>query len=957
MNNQIDIVELVKERNHIEDVIAADGYPLEGHGRYRRARQHDSLVVDVHNQAYFWNSKSESGDVISWIQRRTNTDFKGAIENLCRRAGLPDPNWEHESSAQRMITRAREDTFQAACGVFSRWLFKNDAALAYAHSRGWNDDALKDARIGYTGGSERGTGLRDELLKELIAANVDVDGPAAVALLGFHGDVAKWASAHGVEPMENWVRDGRITGLIGQDMLVYPHIKSGRVVYYSARSIKEKRHYNLPEALVGPRQIYLNHKWSSHSEECVIVEGQADALSLAQLEIPAIALAGVSTGNELNYPGKKDGVIFYVGLDADQAGTASKPKLANLIGPLCRMLVWSIDPALAGVDIPEIKDANDVLRAMQLRQVEPDDQGRWMRKLMINAKTYVEVMAEWAGSQEGAAKDVAQRKALDLIRRMDDMSLAQYRSRLAKALDLSLRDLSNMLKVSQSAQDNGGPEGEPEYTFGGFIQGWLIEYLYDPESERAMLAWRDPDGNIGSGDQVIIDGKRYLPEIPNNTVKRGAIPFPSRVGDAKNIRELVAYIEMYLKSVMILPGTRMTKLISYYVLLTWVYDMFETVMYLRAMGSAGSGKSEIMRRIGLICYRTMAANGAGSTSSLFRAVERYRCTVFIDEADIQGSDTENDMIKFYNLGAMRGNPIWRTEKIVIDGRETFEEVGFQTFCPKLVAMRKDFKDDAVGSRSLTLRLQPREMTELMAANIPLTLNDEMREKALALQNLLLRWRLKTWRPTMEVNPNYYDMTINARLNQVAGPLLSLSAEDPDQQEEIKRELRKYYQESILSQSMTLTARLIEALWKIYKYPDLHQQMVKVEPDGQETIKIGDVTRIANEIMDEMNETGDEGEEEDDSGKKKKYGELKPHRVGRMLREDLQLQVTERRRDGFSVFWNGPRLEGLAMRFGVKPETFGPQTSENMPSKKSEPTTGPGPKEEQSDLFLGGSKDD
>jgi len=360
------------------------------------------------------------------------------------------------------------------------------------------------------------------------------------------------------------------------------------------------------------------------------------------------------------------------------------------------------------------------------------------------------------------------------------------------------------------------------------------------------------------------------------------------------------------------------------VLLTWLYDAFNTIIYLRATGDAGSGKSELMRRIGLLCYRTMSANGAGSTSSLFRTVERYRGTVFIDEADINNSDTESDMIKFYNLGAMKNNPIWRTvEAIGPDGTKTFEVAAFQTFCPKLISMRKEFRDDAVGSRALTFKLQPREVSELKAAGISLEINAAMRNQALILRNLLCRWRLKAWKPEIEINPDFYDLTISARLNQVAGPLLSIADEDPEQQEEIRNNLREYYRESILERSMTITARTIEALWKIWKYPDLHRMMVRNEPDGTAWVKVGDVTTIANQLIDEMNnvkEDHDEGE-----GKKKNYKELTSQGIGRILRGEMQLQMSPRRRDGFWVLFNEARLAGLSTRYGINPDEVGPVT--------------------------------
>ena len=130
----------------------------------------------------------------------------------------------------------------------------------------------------------------------------------------------------------------------------------------------------------------------------------------------------------------------------------------------------------------------------------------------------------------------------------------------------------------------------------------------------------------------------------------------------------------------------------------------------------------------------------------------------------------------------------------------------------------------------------------------------MRQRAQAMRNLLLRWRLETWQQDIEIDSQYYDLSISARLNQVAGPILMLARDDPEQQEEIRQNLREYYAETILSKSMTITARVIEALWKIIQYPDLNKLMVKVDPvDGSQMIKVGDITRIANELVDEMND--------------------------------------------------------------------------------------------------------
>ena len=328
-----------------------------------------------------------------------------------------------------------------------------------------------------------------------------------------------------------------------------------------------------------------------------------------------------------------------------------------------------------------------------------------------------------------------------------------------------------------------------------------------------------------------------------------------------------------------------------------------------------------MRRVGMVCYRLMIANGAGTAASLFRSVERYRPTVFIDEADLQQSDTTNDIVKFLNLGAMRNNPIWRLEEVTGEGgKKEFVERMYTTFCPKLIAMRKDFRDDAVGSRSLTFKIQPRETMELMAAKIPLEINNDMRARALAIRNLLLRWRLEHWLPEIPVDPNFYDFDISSRLNQVTGPLMAVAKDDPGLQAEMRRFLREYYAELTVSKSMTITARVIEALWKIYKYPDLHKQMVVQDAEGEKVL-VGSVTRIANEIIDEMN-SGGEKESEDEH--KRRKDELSPQRIGRLIREELQLRVSGRTNKGFYAYWDQIRMEAVAKRYGINIEEVGPR---------------------------------
>lgn len=930
------VFELVKQRNKIEDVIN-ESYPLEQRrGRYLRGRREDcnSLVVDVANQAYHWNSQAEHGDVINWVMNRQGVDAKTAVEILCRRAGLPEPNWGRQDAATRLAARAREDAFDVATRVFARWLWDDEEALAYARGRGWTDETIRGGMLGYSGRYEGRKALRDELKRALVGAGVDLESAGAVAVVGFAGDVARWAREHDVKPLESWVEKGYISGFVGQDMLVYPQLYGGKVRYMTGRGVHEKRSWNLPEALAGKRWPYMNWCWSQREGRCVIVEGPADAVTLGQWEIPGMAMMGTKLDDH-GAALMEGHEMLYLWLDADEAGQQAAWNIADQLGPMVRVIDWGAmlneiercgeDGAAppAEAQAPPPKDANDILKIFVETGLDHDAQVKAVEKLLTDAEPFVVHAASWAGGKQGAERDSAQEIAFRLIARLDQVRASQYRNRLAEALGLTVREYDQVLKAVAATVKNT-EKGKPldiDFTFGGYIQEHLVEYLYDPVSQRSRLCWRDPDGKIVEGDHLDIDGKRYLPEPPDAFVRGEGCLFPSKLGGKKNTRELVRIVEMFIRKNYLFDDPNLPRIIAYYVMLTWVYDSFNALPYLRALGEPGAGKSELMRRVGHVCYRMMAASGAATAASLFRTVEMYRGTVFIDEADLHdGGDATNDIVKFLNLGAMRGNPIWRLDEATnMDGKRVFKPALYQTFCPKLISMRRDFKDDAVGTRSITLKLMPREPIELVKAGVHLNIDDDFKLQALEIRNLLLRWRMESWQPQIQVHETDIDLEISSRLNQVTMPLLALAAEDEDLKREIRQFLREYNAEIVLTRSMTLTARVVDAMWKIYKYPDLRIMSVWTNEVGMEYMMIGDVAKITNEIIDDMNKLGDDEDDEGEESKrpKRKKDEISARRVGSIIRNELQLRVGQRITKGFPVYWDGLKMEALAKRYGTE----------------------------------------
>ena len=575
---------------------------------------------------------------------------------------------------------------------------------------------------------------------------------------------------------------------------------------------------------------------------------------------------------------------------------------------------------------------------MTHKTIKGEEQVIEVTKAINSAPLLIEELAKSIGKMPEVEKDTASTELVGFIAQMDDLSYSQFESRLAKAMGLGDAQLRKRVKATQKIERDDDTGENVEYTLGGMIKGYLIEYLYDPDIDKASLAWRDPSGKVDSGYSVMIEGKKIVAKSPDEVVRSGAILFPSKLGEKKDTRTLTTMINSFIKRAYLFPNALMPKIISYWILVSWVYDSFPATPYLRANGEPGSGKSELMLRISLICNRRFVASGASSTSSLFRTMQTYNFpTLFLDEMDQSKSDAATDIAKLLNQGAMRdGAPITKSVEVVIDGKKTYEVEVYKVYCPKLLAMQGFFYDRAIESRCLSLQLQPRDPIELKAAKIPYHITEKMKQEALAMRNLLVRWRLETWR-YREMKDEYVNVNISSRLNQVTWPMQALAEEDENEElrHEINVFLEEYYRFMTQDKNMTVEARIIEAMWTIYKDAELSTSMVEQEADGRKKIKIGFITKIANQIIAWMNmEDGDEDDGEDENGKskqmiKKNKFELSPQKVGRRLREKLQIETSERSKDGYSAYWDQVHMEALAKRYGVKVDEL------EVPAKKSE----------------------
>jgi len=336
--------------------------------------------------------------------------------------------------------------------------------------------------------------------------------------------------------------------------------------------------------------------------------------------------------------------------------------------------------------------------------------------------------------------------------------------------------------------------------------GTIIEMVYCVREHRTQLAmYRDGAVSIDTTFSQP-DGQKLEP-VPatNNLIRHGAVLFPESPTEYESVEVLITDIEAYIYRYLDISD-QFRKIASYYVLLTWVYDAFNEVPYLRLRGDFGSGKTRALFVIGSIAYKGFFASGASTVSPIFHTLDTFRGTLIFDEADFRFSDEKSELVKIFNNGNVRGFPVLRT---AITAAREFDPRAFNVFGPKIVAMRKAFDDQALESRFLTEEMGQRSMRR----DIPINLPDIQKEEALVLRNKLLMYRFRTL-DTIRVDDALVDPKLSPRLNQILVPLLSI-IHDTQLQNDIRTAVRSFDDKLSAERSSSMEAGVLEVIQYIY----------------------------------------------------------------------------------------------------------------------------------------------
>ena len=405
----------------------------------------------------------------------------------------------------------------------------------------------------------------------------------------------------------------------------------------------------------------------------------------------------------------------------------------------------------------------------------------------------------------------------------------------------------------------------------------IYEMVYCPNKNKSSYFKYSRSGNLEHDlDEVEIEGKKYKPIQPTNALlEKGVILFPSNASEYENEEEILLEIRSYIHKYLDISEV-FEQIATYYVLFTWLYDRFNEVPYLRAIGDFGSGKSRFIQAIGILCYKPMFTGGATTPSPIFRIIDQVRGTLVIDEADFKFSDMTSEIVKILNTGYQKGMPVLRSE-----GKGVFEVKAYDVFCPKIVATRETFSDKALESRFLVEEMGAGKLR----SDIPRTLDKNFYQDAENIRNKLLMWRLKNYFEPIERREDLIE-GIHPRLNQIVMPLLSVIKDEPIRNN-LKTFIVKYNGELTADRGLSWESDIVFAIFRLEYETKLKEVTVK-------------------QITEEVNQQVDISDDR-----------LQARKVGWYLRSRLQLKPYKTRK-GFVLSFekNRKRLDMWKERFGI-----------------------------------------
>lgn len=271
-----------------------------------------------------------------------------------------------------------------------------------------------------------------------------------------------------------------------------------------------------------------------------------------------------------------------------------------------------------------------------------------------------------------------------------------------------------------------------------FKNGSIAKELVGTDGIPRYAVYDAPTKTISVVSHIVGDlGETIIPLWDKAIGPKLGLALPSEpveYGDATALyNDILAFALKYYDPVDA-EGLSHLKICILYVFLTGFQDKNITYWPIVNMrGQSEAGKGRLAKIMYLLADRGMW-QVAPKLGSLHRAVNDWKPTLCLDEADLKDSSEAADLIQFYNSRAT-GAIIWRYSTDA-QTNQISEVTG-----PTIMCTRKPFLDDGIESRCLVVQAKPgRNLGQ--KGGVPYLEPPEMFTTALELRNKLLTFWLR-----------------------------------------------------------------------------------------------------------------------------------------------------------------------------------------------------------------------
>jgi DNA primase len=276
-----------------------------------------SFSVSEEKGFYHCFGCGEHGDIISFVMKSENVDFKEAIKELADMAGLKMPEIKQKSAAQIEAEENYIQITEQATKIYQDLLYKDSGkhALEYIKNRGFTDEMIKKYRIGYAPKNNIISSFFNNIKREKLTST-------GLVRIGDYG------------PYDFF-----------RDKLMFPIFNAhGQVVAFSGRSLdgSEPKYINTTDTeLFHKRQTIFGFNFARdaihRNNRSIVVEGQIDAI---QMQVhgfgETVAPLGTAlTEDHIAILCKSNRNITFC-FDGDNAGQKAALRACTLVLPFLR---------------------------------------------------------------------------------------------------------------------------------------------------------------------------------------------------------------------------------------------------------------------------------------------------------------------------------------------------------------------------------------------------------------------------------------------------------------------------------------------------------------------------------------------------------------------------------------------------------------------------------------------